>query len=61
MPLPADRANNATVLERDGRWTVEGDPTEGALLVAARKAGLGCGRVGRALASGRRSAVFFRT
>jgi Ca2+-transporting ATPase len=36
----ADRANNATVHERDGRWTVQGDPTEGALLVAARKAGL---------------------
>jgi P-type Ca2+ transporter type 2C len=36
----ADRANNATVQEKDGRWTVLGDPTEGALLVAARKAGL---------------------
>ena len=36
----ADRANNAVVQERDGRWTVQGDPTEGALLVAARKAGL---------------------
>ena len=36
----ADRANNATVQEQDGRWTVQGDPTEGALLVAARKAGL---------------------
>jgi len=36
----ADRANNATMHERDGRWTVQGDPTEGALLVAARKAGL---------------------
>jgi Ca2+-transporting ATPase len=36
----ADRANNAVVHERDGRWIVEGDPTEGALLVAARKAGL---------------------
>jgi P-type Ca2+ transporter type 2C len=36
----ADRANNATVHEVDGRWTVEGDPTEAALLVAARKAGL---------------------
>jgi Ca2+-transporting ATPase len=36
----ADRANNAAVVERDGRWTVQGDPTEGALLVAARKAGL---------------------
>jgi Ca2+-transporting ATPase len=36
----ADRASNATVRERDGRWTVQGDPTEGALLVAARKAGI---------------------
>jgi Ca2+-transporting ATPase len=36
----ADRANNATVHEVGERWTVEGDPTEGALLVAARKAGL---------------------
>jgi P-type Ca2+ transporter type 2C len=25
----AERANNATVHERDGRWTVQGDPTEG--------------------------------
>jgi Ca2+-transporting ATPase len=36
----ADRANNATLQEHDGRWTVQGDPTEGALIVAARKAGL---------------------
>ena len=36
----ADRANNAAVQERDGRWTVQGDPTEGALIVAAHKAGL---------------------
>ena len=35
-----DRANNAVLQERDGRWTVQGDPTEGALIVAARKAGL---------------------
>jgi Ca2+-transporting ATPase len=35
-----DRANNAVLQQRDGRWTVEGDPTEGALVVAARKAGL---------------------
>ena len=35
-----DRANNAELQERDGRWTVQGDPTEGALVVAARKAGL---------------------
>ena len=37
----ADRANNAVLQERDGRWTVQGDPTEGALIVAARKAGFG--------------------
>jgi Ca2+-transporting ATPase len=36
----ADRASNAVLQEHDGRWTVQGDPTEGALLVAARKAGL---------------------
>ena len=36
----ADRANNAVLQEHDGRWTVQGDPTEGALIVAARKAGL---------------------
>lgn len=36
----ADRANNAVLQEYDGRWTVQGDPTEGALIVAARKAGL---------------------
>ncbi len=36
----ADRANNAVLHELNGRWTVYGDPTEGALIVAARKAGL---------------------
>jgi P-type Ca2+ transporter type 2C len=36
----ADRANNAVLREHAGRWTVQGDPTEGALIVAARKAGL---------------------
>src|SRR3954447_1341715 len=36
----ADRANNASLHQRDGHWTVEGDPTEGALIVAAQKAGL---------------------
>ena len=36
----ADRANNAILQEQDGRWIVQGDPTEGALIVAARKAGL---------------------
>jgi len=36
----ADRANNAVLQEHDRHWTVQGDPTEGALIVAARKAGL---------------------
>lgn len=36
----ADRANNAALQEQDGRWMIQGDPTEGALIVAARKAGL---------------------
>lgn len=36
----ADRANNAVLQEHDGHWSVQGDPTEGALIVAARKAGL---------------------
>ena len=36
----ADRANNAVLRQRDGRWTIQGDPTEGALIVAARKAGV---------------------
>ena len=35
-----DRANNAVLQEDHGRWRVQGDPTEGALIVAARKAGL---------------------
>ena len=36
----ASLANNASLQQSDGRWSVQGDPTEGALLVAARKAGL---------------------
>src|SRR5262245_60822037 len=36
----ADRANNATVEQGAGGWRVHGDPSEGALLVAARKAGV---------------------
>jgi Ca2+-transporting ATPase len=36
----ADRANNALLQLRDGRWAIQGDPTEAALIVAARKAGL---------------------
>ena len=33
-------ASDARLVSRDGRWQVEGDPTEGALIVAATKAGL---------------------
>ena len=32
--------NDAALEETDGDWTVRGDPTEGALLVLGRKAGL---------------------
>ncbi len=32
--------NDAQLVERDQQWMIVGDPTEGALLVAARKAGL---------------------
>ncbi len=32
--------NDATLVEADGRFVVHGDPTEGALVTAARKAGL---------------------
>lgn len=33
-------ANNALLNEQNGHWTIQGDPTEAALLVAARKVGL---------------------
>lgn len=36
----ADRANNAKLEEKEGRWSVHGDPTEGALIAAAQKSGL---------------------
>lgn len=32
--------NDATVEETDGKWTIKGDPTEAALVVASMKAGL---------------------
>jgi Ca2+-transporting ATPase len=36
----ADRASNAILQEQNGQWKVLGDPTEGALCVAAAKVGL---------------------
>jgi Ca2+-transporting ATPase len=41
----ADRANNAELQQKNGSWSVLGDPTEGALIVAARKAGLDVDRL----------------
>ncbi len=37
--------NDAQLVERGGRWGIVGDPTEGALLVAARKAGIDLDRL----------------
>jgi magnesium-transporting ATPase (P-type) len=40
--------NDAGLRHHDGQWTVDGDPTEGALLVLAAKAGLGLEELGAA-------------
>ncbi|KAB8141960.1 cation-translocating P-type ATPase [Chloroflexia bacterium SDU3-3] len=32
--------NNAELVQEEGRWKIQGDPTEGALIVAARKFGM---------------------
>jgi Ca2+-transporting ATPase len=40
-------ANDAALIDGEGRWCVQGDPTEGALLVAARKLGIGAERLAR--------------
>jgi Ca2+-transporting ATPase len=39
--LAAALANDAALVHSEDRWKVEGDPTEGALIVAARKFGIG--------------------
>ncbi len=33
-------ANDATLQERDGEWEIQGDPTDGAFLVAEAKLGI---------------------
>jgi len=38
--MAAALVNDAALTNSDGRWTVQGDPTEGALIVAARKFGI---------------------
>ena len=40
MLRAAALANDAALVNSEGRWTVQGDPTEGALIVAARKLGV---------------------
>ena len=40
MLRAAALANDAALVNSEGRWRVQGDPTEGALVVAARKFGL---------------------
>jgi Ca2+-transporting ATPase len=47
--VAGERANNASVQEVGARWTVQGDPTEGALLVAAARAGVDAGTTDRRL------------
>ena len=45
--LGAILCNDARLVESDGSWVIEGDPTEGALIVAAEKAGFRHGEVRR--------------
>jgi P-type Ca2+ transporter type 2C len=40
-------ANDASLVRNNGDWMIEGDPTDGATLVAARKAGIDPGELGR--------------
>jgi len=39
--------NDAILQEKEGHWSIQGDPTEGALVVAAEKAGLRQGEIRR--------------
>ncbi len=43
----ATLASDARLVEADGEWDIKGDPTEGALVVAAAKAGLNKDTLGR--------------
>jgi len=56
----ADRANNAVLRESDGRWTVEGDPTE-ELDRCGTQGRTGSGRAGCAVHPGRGGSVFVGT
>ena len=57
----ADRANNAVLKQHDGQWTVQGDPTEGALIVAAQKGRSECRNAGDQISPRRRSSVLLGT
>ena len=52
-------ANDAALINSEGRWRVQGDPTEGALIVAARKFGVAEAGAG-ALSSHRRNPLHLR-
>ena len=39
--LSSALANNSVLEQKEGAWTIQGDPTEAALVVAARKIGIG--------------------
>jgi Ca2+-transporting ATPase len=45
--VAGELASNAALVRRDDRWTIQGDPTEGALVVAARKVGRAAERLRR--------------
>lgn len=48
--LAGAACNDAVLTHADGRWDIVGDPAEGAMLVVAAKAGLGCDRAAELLA-----------
>ena len=56
----ATLVNNASLIEAAGHWTIQGDPTEGALIVAARKAGLAEDAIGERFPRSRRGAIYVR-
>ncbi|MGD9098037.1 MAG: hypothetical protein PVF97_08105 [Desulfobacterales bacterium] len=41
--------NDSRLVSKDGRWVVEGDPTEGALIVSGLKSGLSESELARRL------------
>ncbi|GAB3473705.1 cation-transporting P-type ATPase [Amycolatopsis cihanbeyliensis] len=47
--LAGAACNDAALTEREGQWDIVGDPTEGAMLVVAAKAGLDPSKVGEPL------------